>query len=261
VTTPDVETLKLEPMTWKVLPELPMAVFPEVEANVVAPVEVRLVKVPAAGVVAPMAVELIPVEVVVKWPEVKLMSFDPALIDEAERFESAIVPELAVKFKAPVVNVKPSEAVKVSVEVKGPLLVVVTPVAPRLIAAAVVVPILIAPEFEVPVPAWILTEPPVEVEPDSFPAFKFKAPPVPEPVEFVAGWRVNALPPVKVVISGEAPPATARMPFSLIVSLFTPPDWISKLVLVAPFESLRMKAGAVPALVRVKLVATPESDD
>jgi hypothetical protein len=67
VTTPAVETLKLEPMTWKVPVVLPIVVlFPAPDAKVVVPVDVRFVKVPAAAVVAPIAVELIPVEVVVK---------------------------------------------------------------------------------------------------------------------------------------------------------------------------------------------------
>jgi hypothetical protein len=64
-------------------------------------------------VVAPIAVELIPVEVVVKCPDVKLMSLEPASIDEALRFERAIAPAVAVKFKVPPVKVKLFEAVKV----------------------------------------------------------------------------------------------------------------------------------------------------
>ena len=41
------------------------------------------------------------------------MSFDPADIDEAPRPERVKAPEVAVMFKAPVVKVKPLEAVKV----------------------------------------------------------------------------------------------------------------------------------------------------
>ena len=144
-------------------------------------------KAPVEAVVAPMAVLLMPVEVVLKCPEVKLMSFDPAEIDEAPRPDRLRAPDVAVKFNAPVVNVKPLEAVKVWVEVKEPLFVVVIPFAPIPIDAVLDVPILIDPFVEVPVPPWILTEPPVEVVPDSLPAFKFKAPPVPEFVPFVAG--------------------------------------------------------------------------
>src|SRR5690348_11081374 len=125
-----------------------------------------------------------PVEVVVKWPEVKLMSFEPASIDEALRPERVSVPAVAVMFNVPALSVKLFEAVKVWETVNAPLFVVVMPEAPRLTAAVLEVPILIEPLVEVPVPAWILTEPPVEVVPDSLPAFKFKAPPVPEAVEF-----------------------------------------------------------------------------
>jgi hypothetical protein len=68
VSAPPVETFKPPLLVnWKVPLALPIAVFePEVEAKVVLPVEVRAVNEPAAAVVAPIAVELIPVEVVVK---------------------------------------------------------------------------------------------------------------------------------------------------------------------------------------------------
>jgi hypothetical protein len=62
------------------------------------------VNVPAAAVVAPMAVLLIPVEVVLKWPEVKFKSAPPVVaMDEAVRPEIVKAPEVAVKLKAPVV--------------------------------------------------------------------------------------------------------------------------------------------------------------
>jgi hypothetical protein len=68
VTTPADDTLKLDPVNVRVPVVLPIVVVdPPVEAKVVLPVEVRLVNVPAAAVVAPIAVELIPVDVVVKW--------------------------------------------------------------------------------------------------------------------------------------------------------------------------------------------------
>jgi hypothetical protein len=119
--------------------------------------------------------------------------------------------------------------------VKAPLFVVKIPFAPMLIDAVFDVPILIAPFVLVPVPAWMFTEPPVEVEPDSFPAFKFNAPPVPDPVLFTAGWRVRALPPVKVVISGFKPPAKASCPSCLTVNVLTPPSWLTMFKLLAAF--------------------------
>ncbi len=88
-------------------------------------------------------------------------------------------------------------------------MVVVIPVAPRVIAAVLEVPIEIEPLVVVPLPALILTEPPVEVVPDSLPALRVKLPPVPELVALVAGATVRELPPVKVVISGERFPARA----------------------------------------------------
>jgi hypothetical protein len=66
VTTPAVVTLKLEEIKARVPPEFPIAVLPVDEPRVVAPDEDRVVKAPVEVVVAPMAVELIPVEVVVK---------------------------------------------------------------------------------------------------------------------------------------------------------------------------------------------------
>ncbi len=50
----------------KVPVAFPMAVFPEEEERVVVPVELKVVKAPVDGEDAPIAVELIPVLVVVK---------------------------------------------------------------------------------------------------------------------------------------------------------------------------------------------------
>ena len=85
-------------------PAVPRLVVPEEESVVKAPVE---------AVVAPIAVELIPVAVVLKLLEVKVKALDPALIEDAPKPERLSVPEVAVKFNPPVVNVKPFEAVKV----------------------------------------------------------------------------------------------------------------------------------------------------
>ena len=113
VRTPAVETFKSEEITANVPPELPMATLPELEANVVAPVEESVVNAPVEAVVAPIAVELIPVAVVLKFPEVKVTLFPPKLSEEAFKPDMVNVPEVAVKFKAPVVRVNPFEAVKV----------------------------------------------------------------------------------------------------------------------------------------------------
>jgi hypothetical protein len=67
------------------------------------PVSVILVNLPVDAVVAPIAVELIPVAVVLKFEEVKVRALAPVEIEEAERPERDSVPEVAVKFNAPVV--------------------------------------------------------------------------------------------------------------------------------------------------------------
>lgn len=56
-------------------------------------------------------------------------------------------------------------------------------------------------------------------------------------------------------------PVVDKSPFSLMVSVVEPPDWIAREVLVAAFVSLMTKAFAVPALVKVNDVAVPESVD
>ena len=77
--------------------------FPEPEARAVAPVEESVVNAPVEAAVAPIAVELIPVAVVLKLAEVKVKLLEPASTEEAESPESDNAPEVAVKFKAPVV--------------------------------------------------------------------------------------------------------------------------------------------------------------
>ena len=105
-------------------------VFPAVnveaapDAKVVLPEEERVVKAAVDGVVAPIAVELMPVAVVLKLEEVKVNAFAPASIAEAESPVKFNVPEVAVKFSAPVVWVNPLEAVKVPAEVMVPVPVV-----------------------------------------------------------------------------------------------------------------------------------------
>jgi hypothetical protein len=94
-----------------VLPEFPIAVFPVLDARVVAPLEERVVKAPVDWVVAPIAVLLIPVAVVLKLLLVKVRAFAPVEIEEALSPERLNVPLVAVRFNAPVVWVKPFDAV------------------------------------------------------------------------------------------------------------------------------------------------------
>ena len=67
----------------------------------------------AAAVVAPMAVELIPVAVTLNWDEVTVNKLPPVDTDEAESPERVRAPDVAVKLSAPVVRVNPLDAVKV----------------------------------------------------------------------------------------------------------------------------------------------------
>ena len=77
----------------------------------VAPVEERVVKAAVEGVDAPIAVLLIPVEVVLKLPEVMVRVLLPREMEEELNPEREMVPLPAVKFNAPVERVKPFEAV------------------------------------------------------------------------------------------------------------------------------------------------------
>jgi len=92
--------------------ELPMVVFPLVDAKVVAPVDDRVVKAAVDGVVVPIAVLLIPVPVVLKNSELMVKRFPPVLIVEALRPERLRLPLVAVRFNAPEERVNPLEAVR-----------------------------------------------------------------------------------------------------------------------------------------------------
>jgi hypothetical protein len=70
-----------------------------------------LVNLPVDAVVAPIAVELIPVAVVLRLDDVNVKALAPVEIEEAERPDNAKAPEVPVKLSAPVVNVKPLLAV------------------------------------------------------------------------------------------------------------------------------------------------------
>jgi hypothetical protein len=85
---------------------------------------VKEVKAPVEAAEAPIAVEFIPVEVVLKFAEVKLKSLTPVEIEEAPRPKRAIAPLVPVKLSAPVVKVKPFEAVNKPAEVIVPAPVV-----------------------------------------------------------------------------------------------------------------------------------------
>lgn len=76
------------------------------------PVSVTEVNLPVEAVVAPMAVELIPVAVVLKLDDVKVKALAPVETEEADNPERDSVPEVAVKLSAPVVWVNPLDAVK-----------------------------------------------------------------------------------------------------------------------------------------------------
>lgn len=93
-----------------------------------------------------MAVELIPVAVVLKFPEVKVKLFAPELIDDAESPDSAKAPDVPVMFVAPVVCVKPFDAVSSPADVIVPVPVVeILPVvvtASPAVAGESVVPVL-----------------------------------------------------------------------------------------------------------------------
>lgn len=132
--------VRVDPYRFKLPVVLPaVKVEPAPEARVVLPVELSPVKAPVEAVVAPMAVLLIPVAVVLKLAEVKVRSLAPVLILEAPNPDSARLPEVAVKLKAPVVWVNPLEAVSVPAEVTVPDPVVLRfPVVDRVPASVIV---------------------------------------------------------------------------------------------------------------------------
>ena len=120
-----------EPKVFVVLIPVAKVVLPEEVRVVNAPepavVIPMLVKLAATGVVTPIAVELIPVAVVLKFPAVKRMLFAPKDMEEDESPDSVSVPEVAVRFKAPVVKVKPLEAVRVEENLPVPVMSKVVP--------------------------------------------------------------------------------------------------------------------------------------
>jgi hypothetical protein len=89
------------------------------------PVDESELKAPVEAVVAPMAVELIPVAVVLKLEDVIVKALEPVLILDADSPDNARAPDVPVKLIAPVVTVKPFDAVSSPAEVIVPVLVVV----------------------------------------------------------------------------------------------------------------------------------------
>ena len=83
-----------------------------------------------------MAVSLIPVEVVLKLWEVTVRSLVPVLREDAARPERARLPEAAVRFRLPVVRVKPLEAVRVLVKVPVPVTARLAPMVSLLVTEA-----------------------------------------------------------------------------------------------------------------------------
>jgi len=79
----------------------------------------KVVNAPVPGVVAPIAVLLIPVDVVLKLLLVIVRSLEPVEILDAERPDRVRAPEVPVRLTAPVVTVNPSEAVRRPAEVDG----------------------------------------------------------------------------------------------------------------------------------------------
>ena len=86
-----------------------------------------------------------------------------------------------------------------------------------------------------------------------------RAPPIPSPPATVRAPVEELVEAVELVEA--MVPAVWRLPSSSMVRLAVPLDWIERAVLVAAFVSLMIKEGAVPALVREKEVAVPESED
>ena len=93
-------------------------VAPLPEERVVLLLEERVVKAAVDGVEAPIAVLLIPVEVVLKLLEEMVNALDPVEIEEPLNPERLRVPLVAVRLSAPDERVNPLEAVKSWVAVR-----------------------------------------------------------------------------------------------------------------------------------------------
>ena len=99
---------------------LPIVTFPAVP-RLVSPDEVKVVNAAVDGVVAPIAVLLIPVAVAAKLLLVMSKSFAPVEMFEADKPVKLRTPEMAVKLIFPVVWVSPLLAVRSPAEVIVPV--------------------------------------------------------------------------------------------------------------------------------------------
>ena len=103
------------------------------------PLAERLVNAPVEGVVAPIAVLLIPVAVALKLADVMSKLFTPVEMLEPERPDKLSVPAVAVRLRVPVVRFKPFDAVSVPADVIVPVPVVrILPVVERIPSSAMV---------------------------------------------------------------------------------------------------------------------------
>lgn len=137
--------------------------------------------------------------------------------------------------------------------VNAPVEGVVAPMAVLLIPVAVVLKLLaVIVNAFVPVLMLDADSPERESAPDV--ALRLRLPVVKvNPLEAVRSPALVTVPePIVVML-----PEVDKLPFSSIVNVLTPPDWMAREVLVATFVSLIMNAVAVPALVSVSWRVLP----
>ena len=226
------------------------------------PVSVILVNLPVPAVVAPIFVVLIPVAVVLKLLEVKVTAFAPKLSEEADIPDKDNVPDVAVRFKAPVVKVNPSEAVSVFEKVFAPakvcVPVVTTPPKAALAGSKFrTCPVKDAPlAFGIAPMAAKVTSPvfvPERFDP-VIPALQAKA-----PVEFVIVHPVEADPPpirispVEVPFRFSAPDAPPSIFIALApVEVTVPAPAKESAVAVTPIVSIDETPVSAPPVVTFK---------
>ncbi len=147
-----------------VLVTTPAVVRPESVTDVVAE---SVLKAPVEAVVAPIAVELMPVAVVLKLEEVIVRALAPVLMEEADSPERVRAPDVAVRFIAPVVRVRPLEAVRVDENLPVPTTsrvvagaVVPMPTVPSPRQDIILVVVASPPPWVSPRSSWVLAETP-----------------------------------------------------------------------------------------------------
>ena len=154
--------------------------------NVVVLEDDSVVKAPVLAVDEPIAVLLIPVAVVLKFPEVIVRFVAPVLIEEAVKPDKANAPLVAVRLSAPVVSVNPLEAVRSPAEVTVPVPLVE-----------------ILPEVE-RTPVFVIDNCPAEPN-KIFPVEEFPKEIVPAPLAFIV--RFSSVPGDTTDIATPAPVA------------------------------------------------------